>query len=294
MKDRSSLTPLRHSCSCALADKSASDFSKLNLSLVLTPVLPTSLFPTSKLSPLRNALRPPSDVTPPPTPNYNAALLSTSLAPTRLLYLHALSVALPSYKDASILLQLWGSKRSFGLGLAFGTPSNGWREWVELVLGYLVFGGSVVDRATGSTVAGGGKKVGKGMSSYQVFRAVLDFFAHHAFDARAVFVQAHAKSPIKPIDQADFVRSSAAGGVFVGPEGTVNLLQGVERGVLEVMAREAKGTLDLLDEDAGMDGEGEDNFERVFLRGGEVSEEKFDVVFRYVHLFRDVSLRSSD
>jgi len=274
------------------ADGSATDFSRLALSIVLSPVVPPSLFPTSKLSPLRNALRPPAsgaaDLPPPPTPKYNAALLAQSLAPARLLYLHALSNALPAFKDASLLLQQWGAKRGLGSAVPFGSPSAGWREFVELVLGFLVFGGEVLPRAGGTgKPAAAGRKIGKGMSSYQVLRAVLDFLSHTAFASSAVFLAPHAKGAggagrIVPIAKDEFVAAEGDGGVLVGPEGTVNVLTGVEPGVLALVAREAKGTLDLLDSDAGLEGEGEEIFERVFLRGGEVAEEKFDVVFRWV------------
>lgn len=253
--------------------------------------MPAALFPSSKLSPLRNALRPPpteSAAAPPPTPKYNAALLSASLAPARLLYLHALSGALPAFKDASLLLQLWGAKRGLGSAVPFGTPSTGWRDAGELILGFLVFGGEVLPRASASAGAkapsAAGKKIGKGMSSYQVFRAVLDFLSHAPFASSAVFLGRQPKapsSPIAPIAKADFV-ASASEAILVGPEGTVNALLGVEHGVLALVAREAKGTLDLLDADAGADGEGEAVFERVFLRGGEGAQEKFDAVFRCV------------
>lgn len=283
-------------------DGSANDFSKLALSIVLSPVIPPSLFPTSKLSPLRNALRPPAstaDTPPPPTPKYNAALLAQSLAPARLLYLHALSNALPAFKDASLLLQQWGAKRGFGAAVPFGSPSAGWREFVELVLGFLVFGGEILPRVgTAGKSAAAGRKIGKGMSSYQVLRAVLDFLSHTAFASLAIFLGPHGKaaggaSRIVPIAKEDFLAAGGDGGVFVGPEGIVNVLTGVEPGVLSLVAREAKGTLDLLDSDAGIEGEGEEIFERVFLRGGEVAEEKFDVVFRCVQRDRSVRLSRS-
>lgn len=143
-----------------------------------------------------------------------------------------------------------------------------------MVLGYLVFGGGGLGKVEG------GKRLGKGMSSYQVFRGALDFFAKHDFAGTPVFMKNTLPSAgeIKRIPQEEFT-SEGARAVFVEPTGSVNLLAGVEEGVLQLMMQEAKTTLAMLDGVEG-DGEGEDVFDGVFLRDLKSGVVRFDLVFR--------------
>lgn len=223
-------------------------------------------------------LRPPtssSTAAPPPTPLYNTTLLADTLYSSHLLYLHNLSLALPAFKDASLLLQLWGAQRGFGSSLPWPSATGGWSTWSEMVLGYLVFGGAGLGKVEG------GKRLGKGMSSYQVFRGALDFFAKHDFASTPVYMKntltSAGDAAAKRIPQDEFANLGSA--VFVEPTGSVNLLAGVEQGVLELMTQEAKTTLVLLDGEEG-EGEGEDVFEAVFLRDLQSGVVKYDLVFR--------------
>ena len=236
------------------------------------------MFPSTKLSPSRNSLRPPSsssNTPPPPTPLYNTTLLADTLPSPHLLYLHNLSLALPAFKDASLMLQLWGAQRGFGSSLPWPSTTGGWSKWSEMVLGYLVFGGGGLGKVEG------GKRLGKGMSSYQVFRGALDFFAKHDFASTPVFMKntltSAGEAASKRIPQDEF--SNVGAPVFVEPTGCVNLLAGVEAGVLQLMAQEAQTTLVMLDGEEG-EGEGEDVFEGVFLRDLKSGVVKFDLVFR--------------
>lgn len=143
-----------------------------------------------------------------------------------------------------------------------------------MVLGYLVFGGGGLGKVEG------GKRLGKGMSSYQVFRGALDLFAKHDFFQTPVFMKntlASSTTDAKKIPQEEF--TSGEGAVFVEPTGSVNLLAGVEQGVLQLMKQEAKTTLVMLDSEEG-EGEGEDVFEGVFLRDLKSGVTRFDLVFR--------------
>jgi len=145
-----------------------------------------------------------------------------------------------------------------------------------MVLGYLVFGGGGLGKVEG------GKRLGKGMSSYQVFRGALDFFAKHDFFETPVFMKntnTNSNDAVKKIPQEEFTSGGGGGGVFVEPTGSVNLLAGVEQGVLELMKQEAKTTLVMLDGEEG-EGEGEDVFEGVFLRDLKSGVTRFDLVFR--------------
>lgn len=259
-----------------ITDQSDKDFtSKLNLVVVIRTTISPSLFPLSKLSPIRNSVRPsnlPAGTAPPPTPLYNSSLASDSLAPYHLLYLHNLSTSLPSFKDASLLLQLWGAQRGFGAELAWPGP-GGWSLWCEMVLGYLVNGG-------GMGKVEGNRRITRGMSSYQAFRGVLDFFAHHDFTKVPIFMKNTLAAPedVKTIPAEDWAAAGFAA-VFVEPVGAVNLLAGVERGVLQVMGLDASTTLAMLDVEEG-EAEGEDVFEGVFLRSLKSGPSRYDAVVR--------------
>jgi U3 small nucleolar RNA-associated protein 22 len=256
-------------------DKSTSDFSKLNLTITIRPTIPSSLFPPTKLAPTKNSLRPPpSDLPPPPTPLYNASLLADTILSTHLLYLHNLSLALPAFKDASLLLQLWASQRGFGTVIPWVGP-GGFSTFAEMVLGYLVFGGGGLGKVEG------GKRLGKGMSSYQIFRGVLTFIDEHDWSKTPVFMKNTVASGNegKKIAPEDFTSGGAFKAVFVEPTGAVNLLAGVEEGVVQMLGHEAKVTLSLLDGEEG-EGEGEDIFEGAFLRDLKGAQLRYDLVFR--------------
>lgn len=146
-----------------------------------------------------------------------------------------------------------------------------------MVMGLLVFGGNNEKGKKES-----GKRLGRGMSSYQVFRGVLDFFAKRSFTSQPVFMHTQPNSTPsgeKKIPVEDWMTPGLFEAVFVDPTGSVNLLAGVERGVLEILGREAKGTLEMLDEDDHGD-EKEDVFDSVFLRKATGGERRFDLVFR--------------
>lgn len=258
----------------SISDKSSTDFSKLNLTITIRPVISSSLFSASKLAPTKNSLRPPpSDLPPPPTPLYNAALLAETVPSTHLLYLHKLSLALPAFKDASLLLQLWASQRGFGSTIPWVGP-GGFSTFVEMVLGYLVFGGGGLGKVEG------GKRLGRGMSSYQIFRGVLDFFVAHNWLQTPIFMKnavATGAEPKGKIAPEEFTKVFKA--VFVEPTGAVNLLAGVEEGVVQMLGHEARIALSLLDGEEG-EGEGEDIFEGTFLRDLKGGQLKYDLIFR--------------
>lgn len=174
------------------------------------------------------------------------------------------------------MLQLWGTQRGFGAEIPW-QGYGGWSNWCQMVMGLLVFGGNNEKGKKES-----GKRLGRGMSSYQVFRGVLDFFAKRSFTSQPVFMHTQPNSTPsgeKKIPVEDWMTPGLFEAVFVDPTGSVNLLAGVERGVLEILGREAKGTLEMLDEDDHGD-EKEDVFDSVFLRKATGGERRFDLVFR--------------
>lgn len=127
-------------------------------------------FPKEKTLPNTNCLRKLSMNVPQtaksgvPTPFYNATLRSESVITSYLQFLHSTSARCNGYKDACLLGRIWLQQRGFGSGLAGG--GFGHFEWAA-TMAVLLQGGSANGKPVLST----------GYSSYQLFKATLQFLA---------------------------------------------------------------------------------------------------------------------
>ncbi|EJD08517.1 Nrap protein [Fomitiporia mediterranea MF3/22] len=279
-------------------DGSSTDFSKLNACVRLLPVLPSPC-PVSlhHLSPTHCNIRvkvsdgAASDdsanannaSTTRPTPIYNTDLLMHASARTPLLQTHTLIKEVPSFRDALALLRVWANQRGYGpgskdRGVVSGFEGNGyfWTGVMHvIVVGEEDFGEK------------GGKKrtlrrpVGRGLSSYQLFRAALDFLANHAFCAQPVFIKGGSRFP------ADTYSSD--GPVFVDVC-SVNIVAGIPVTSIDLLRHDAKITLDLLNN--GSQDSKADPFSDVFLRDRRQLSTRFDVTIQ-VDL-RRMTLRRSN
>ena len=97
-----------------------------------------------------------------PTPFYNATLRSESVVGPYLQFLHNTSARCDSYKDACVLGRIWLQQRGFGTGLARG--GFGHFE-LAATMAILLQGGSAKGKAL----------LSRGYSSYQLFKATLQF-----------------------------------------------------------------------------------------------------------------------
>jgi U3 small nucleolar RNA-associated protein 22 len=162
------------------------DYSRSNAEIRLIPVLPSdSPIPAHRLSPAHTnfRVRQVSEGGPQlATPLYNTALLLASAPRRRLLAVHAATRAVPAFSDALALLRVWANQRGYGGGphsahclVGFEQRGALWPALLELV----VFGEKPIER-TGRNKHKR-KPLGKGLSSYQLFKAALDFIgATHA------------------------------------------------------------------------------------------------------------------
>jgi U3 small nucleolar RNA-associated protein 22 len=156
-----------------LLDESLNDFTKLNARVCIIPVLPAdSPIPLHRLSPSHSNIRisGDTDAVSVPTPLYNSALLSALMPKTHLLSTFALKEHTPSFCDAVALLRVWANQRGYGEGSRMcvrGFDSLG--SWWAVLLGLLVFGEEPKGKGAKR------KPLGRGLSSYQLFRAALDF-----------------------------------------------------------------------------------------------------------------------
>jgi U3 small nucleolar RNA-associated protein 22 len=156
-------------------DDSPHNFSKLNAQIRIIPVLPSpSPIPLHRLSPSHSNIRISASDTEShrPTPVYNTSLLLSMTPKLDLLTMHSLKQNAPGFNDALTLLRVWANQRGYGEGERMcvrGFESKG--GWWAAIITLLVVGEE----------GGGGKKgklrrpVGTGLSSYQMFRAALDF-----------------------------------------------------------------------------------------------------------------------
>ncbi|KAG7099051.1 hypothetical protein E1B28_000926 [Marasmius oreades] len=255
------------------ADGSVYDFSKLNACVCIIPVLsPNSPIPLHRLSPSRLNFRGAavdSDESnkQAASPLYNTAIL-TSLTPKyHLLSTHALQQNVPALSDAVALLRVWANQRGYGEGSKLTVRGfDGKGPWWTFLLALLVRG---EEPSAPSNVKR--KPLGRGLSSYQLFRAALDFLSKHDFENSPVFIKTENGSHRYPPEEYQSHNTA----IFVESSSTANLLADVPTGSLKLLRSDARKTLDCLNL-----GTLEDPFPEVFLRDHRDLQSRFDAVLR--------------
>ncbi|CCM06300.1 uncharacterized protein FIBRA_08551 [Fibroporia radiculosa] len=251
------------------ADQSAVDFTSLNVEVRIMPVLPSSSpIPLQRLSPSRSNIRISSNDA--PSPLCNSALLLCTTYKSHMITMHALAESVPAFADALALLRVWANQRGYGVGdrlcmRHFDTRGPWWAAVLEL----LVNGEESLPGTTFHKTAKR-KPLGKGLSSYQLFKAALDLLARHDFEKEHIFVKTNDGHRFPPEDYA------LHEAVFVDSTSTVNLLAGVPLSALEMLRHDAKMTLDILDHS----NLSEDPFDAVFMRDKRDVATRFDIVLR--------------
>lgn len=105
-----------------------------------------------------------------------------------LILLHALCNEVSSARDALTLVRVWANQRGYAADserMVAGFDSLSGNFW-SFLLAYLVWG----DEESSLTHTEGGKRrkgrrtIGKGLSSYQLFRAILDLLCEFALEPR--------------------------------------------------------------------------------------------------------------
>ncbi|GAA5928290.1 rRNA-processing protein UTP22 [Sporobolomyces koalae] len=206
-------------------------------------VTPPDAFPHAKTSPALNIARPPSlaqeaenaQINPadlPATPLRSTALHLSSLPllTRHLQYHHSLSQTYPSYASSSRLLQLWASRRSYGLSEGFSPDF--WAFCVARSLNVGAKGGAGSDVA--SLAAGG--------EAWAGWRKAVEWLATVNWSEGVVFRMTGEQTYSKETFKAAF----AGKPVFVDPTGSVNLLAGVSESTLAMLKHDARSTISLL------------------------------------------------
>lgn len=166
-----------HSLNVHLAG-SSNDLSKLNVEIRLFPMMGSSSpIPVQRLSPAKANIRvSPSDGASEDaqSPVYNTSLLLTTTPKTQLLRSHHLKGLVNAYSDALTLLRVWANQRGYTRGrklciAGFESANFFWSAVLDLT-----FNGEEPKTST-STKSTTRKTLGRGLSSYQLFRSALDF-----------------------------------------------------------------------------------------------------------------------
>ena len=160
----------------AFQDDSQTDFTKLNAKICILPVLSsTSPIPIHRLSPSHANIRANATNTNTnnSTPLYNNAILRNLSPKSQLLAVHALQKDCPAFTDALTLLRIWANQRGYSEGTRMSiTGFEGSGPWWSSVLALLLMGEESRPSAPKTNKR---RTVGKGVSSYQLFKAALDF-----------------------------------------------------------------------------------------------------------------------
>ncbi|KAF2466725.1 pre-rRNA processing protein-like protein Utp22 [Lindgomyces ingoldianus] len=153
-----------------IRDGNADDFSASKCRIHILPALPDKMFLESKLRPDSNCIRPkdsndkPESMRPKPTPFYNATVQSDASISPYLKFLHYSSSKCNAYKDACILGRTWLRQRGFGGSARNGGFGN--FEW-----------GTIIAILLQANLGDGVPPLSSGYSSYQLFKATLQFLA---------------------------------------------------------------------------------------------------------------------
>lgn len=140
-------------------------FHKTKFSINLIVGFPFAIFDVKKLLPHKNCIRIQSDLSElPPTPLYNASILSLTAYSHYLKYLYTAKKSAEGFKDACVLGNIWLSQRGFGSSTSKG--GFGHFEFAMLISILLHGGGTNSNRI-----------LLHGFSSYQLFKGVVKYLA---------------------------------------------------------------------------------------------------------------------
>ncbi|KAK6458060.1 Nrap protein [Scheffersomyces xylosifermentans] len=140
-------------------------FHKTKFTINLIVAFPFGVFDSKKLLPDKNCIRVQSDSDElPPTPFYNASILSMTAYDYYLKYLYTVKKSAESFKEACKLGRLWLQQRGFGSAINKG--GFGHFEFAILMSALLNGGG-----------LNGSKTLFHGYSSYQLFKGLIKYLA---------------------------------------------------------------------------------------------------------------------
>lgn len=231
----------------------ADDFTSSKAEIRILVALPDNTFPRNKLLPNSNCVRPKgsedeiSTKTLTPTPFYNNTLLSDANVTAYLKLLHATSSKAEAFRDACVLGRVWLKQRGLGSRMRQGGFGN--FEWAALMALLLQPNAGV-----------GAQALSPGYSSYQLFKAVLQFLVRHDLLKRPFIFQA---------SNITIPKAEHAPVIFDGPRGQ-NLLFKMTQWSYSRLRSEAKATVEMLSDSLF------DHFDSTFILKTEITRMKYD------------------
>lgn len=150
----------------------------------ILPCVQADLFLADKLLPQKNCVRPGDDAALISTPVYNSSLRADMLMTSYLKLLHGAVSRCEGFRDAVLLGRVWLRQRGFGSSLSDG--GFGTFEW-SVMLALLLQGGGPGDKAILSET----------YSSYQLFKATIQFLAAKDLAEQAFIVGTGEMQPLK-------------------------------------------------------------------------------------------------
>ncbi|PVF96960.1 Nrap protein [Serendipita vermifera] len=254
------------------------DWSKLHAVVRIILTLPSaSPIPKNRFSPTSSNLRiadqstaKPMELS--PTPHYNHLLALSQVPAMQLIALHHFQHLIPQFSRAVSLLRVWANQRGFGKGKSSVRGFESLGSWWGFLIGFLVEGEEPIPNQEPNRKRPRSKMklLGKGLSSYQLFRGALDFLSTHDFSQEPIFMKTtdgHHKYPPE-------TWTSSGEPIFIDPSSTFNLLEGVPYGSLCLLKQDATQTLKALNNLSG------DSFTPTFLRDLREPQSRFDVTLR--------------
>jgi U3 small nucleolar RNA-associated protein 22 len=226
--------------------------SKCRINILLTA--PDSLFPRQKLSPGSNCVRPKADDANSegkplvPTPLYNNTLLSDVSVTSYLKLLHTTAAKCDAFKEACILGRVWMQQRGFGSSLRKGGFGN--FEWAAV--------SALLLQPTNSSRP---PPLSPGYSSYQLFKATLQFLARHDLLTKPYTIQAAHNVPLS---------KSGFAPVFFDGSRSMNILFKMTPWSYARLQLEAKTTVDMLGDSLF------DQFDSTFILKADLSKYRYD------------------
>ncbi|CAI6338409.1 unnamed protein product [Periconia digitata] len=236
-------------------NSAATDFANSSWRINVVLNVSEDVFPRNKLLPKSNCVRPKADDEDPtnqklaPTPFYNSTLLSDTSVTSYLKLLHATAGKCDAFRDSCVLGRIWLKQRGFGNRLRNGGFGN--FEWAAITALLL------------QPNSGSGKPVlSTGYSSYQLFKATLQFLARHNLCTKPFIVQA---------EDPAFPKSESAPIFFDGVRG-LNILYKMTPWSWSRLQLEAQLTMDMLSDSLF------DQFDSTFILKTDLSRYRYDAV----------------
>lgn len=235
-------------------------FNKTNFSIRILIGLPFGTFESKKLLPDRNCIRiQNSSVTSiedlPPTPLYNASILSSTTYSYYLKYLYTTKKSTESFKDAAALGKLWLSQRGFSSNVNEGG-----------------FGHFEFNMLMAALLQGGGTSSNKillhGYSCYQLFKGTIRYIA-----TQDICDDGHLSFSSLIGDNKSVYKKSGFNIPTVFDKNTkINLLWKMSKSSYSILKKYAIETMDLLNDVV------KDRFNQIFLTNNTNSYLKYDSV----------------